>query len=113
MALDTPTGCCYIEQALDFQMKLNLDIRNAISSFAGHLIAGDLGPDDSRYSRDDLFLKHPSVVREAMVIFLHHLDVDRLLTSDEAEQRVRQYIVWKNYGDEPEAPFTKEELGNG
>ena len=38
-------------------MKLGTDVRNAISWFAHSLIAGDLGPDDSRYSRDQLFLK--------------------------------------------------------
>ena len=50
-----------------------------------------------------------------MAIFLYRLEVenDRILNHDQAEQRVRQYIEWKNYGDEPEPPFTKEELGNG
>ena len=69
-------------------MNLGIDIRSSISSFAGHLIAGDLGPDDSRYSRDELFLKHPSVVGEAVAILLYHLDVDHILNHDQAEQRV-------------------------
>jgi hypothetical protein len=98
-------------------MKLGIDIRNAISWFSQSLIAGDLGPDDSRYSRDDLFLKHPSVVGQAMAIFLYRLEIDddgMVLNHDEAEQRVRQFIEWRNYGgDEPIPPFSKEELGNG
>ena len=50
-----------------------------------------------------------------MAIFLNHLEVenDHILNHDEAEQRVRQYIEWKNYGDPPEPPFVNEELGNG
>jgi hypothetical protein len=97
-------------------MKLSLDIRNSISWFAHSLIAGDLGPDDSRYSRDDLFLKHPSVVGQAVAIFLYQLEIDadgKAVNYDQARERVRQYIEWKNYGDEPELPFTNEELGNG
>ena len=99
-------------------MKLNLDVRNSISSFVGALIAGDLGPDDSRYSRDDLFLKHRAVVREAMAVFLYRLEIDAegevVNDYDQARERVRQYIEWRNYGGhQPEPPFTKEELGNG
>ena len=81
------------------------------------LIAGDLGPDDSRYSRDDLFLKHPSVVGQAVAIFLYQLEIDaegRTVNDDQARERVRQYVEWKYYGGrQPEPPFTKEELGNG
>ena len=98
-------------------MKLGIEVRNAISWFAHALIAGNLGPDDSRYSRDQLFLKHPGVVGQAMAIFLYGLEVaedGRVLNHDEAEQRVRQFIEWKdNGGDEPEPPFGKEELGIG
>jgi hypothetical protein len=97
-------------------MKLGIDIRNSISSFAGSLIAGDLGPDDSRYIRDEFSLKHRAVVREAMAIFLYRLEVDaegEVVNHDQAEERVRQYIQWRDYGDEPEPPFAKEELGNG
>ena len=95
-------------------MKLPIDIRNAISWFAHSLIAGDLGPDDSRYSRDQLFLNHPGVVGQAMAIFLYRLEMDdkgMVLNHEEARERVRQFIEWKNYGGEPEPPFSKEELG--
>jgi hypothetical protein len=95
-------------------MKLSNDLRNAISWFAHSLIAGDLGPDDSRYSRDQLFLKHPGVVGQAMATFLYRLEMDdngMVLNHDEARERVRQFIEWKNYGDEPDVPFGKEELG--
>jgi hypothetical protein len=95
-------------------MKLGTDLRNAISWFAHALIAGDLGPDDSRYSRDQLFLKHPGVVGQAMAIFLYRLETDDdgiVLNHDQARERVRQFIEWKNYGDEPDVPFGKEELG--
>lgn len=96
-------------------MKLGPDVRNAISWFAHSLIAGNLGPDDSRYSRDELFLKHPGVVGQAMAIFLYRLEIGedgRVLNHDEAEERVRQFIEWKAFGgDEPQPPFSKEELG--
>jgi hypothetical protein len=95
-------------------MKLSTDLRNAISWFAHSLIAGDLGPDDSRYSRNQLFLKHPGVVGQAMAIFLYRLEMDEdgtVLNHDEARERVRQFIEWKNCGDEPDVPFGKEELG--
>ena len=76
-----------------------------------------MGPDDSRYSRDDLFLKHPWVVGQAMAIFLYRLETDddgMVLNHDEARERVRQFIESKNFGgDEPDPPFTKEELGIG
>jgi hypothetical protein len=98
-------------------MIIGVDVRNAISWFAHSLIAGNLGPDDSRYSRDQLFLKHPGVVGQAMAVFLYRVEVDedgRVLNHDEAEQRLRQYIEWKNYGaDKPEPPFGDEELGIG
>jgi hypothetical protein len=97
-------------------MRLGIDVRNAISWFAHSLIAGDLGPDDSRYSRDQLFLKHPGVVGQAMAIFLYRLEVDgdgRVLNHEEAAHRVRQYVEWKNYGGTPEPPFGNEELGIG
>ena len=96
-------------------MKLGTDLRNSVSWFVHSLIAGNLGPDDSRYSRDQLFLKHPAVVGQAMAIFLYRLEIDehgRVLNHDEAEERVRQYIDWKNYGGrQPEPPFGDEELG--
>lgn len=57
------------------QMKLPTDVRNAISWFAHSLIAGDFGPGDSRYSRDQLFLKHSGIVGQAMAIFLYRLEV--------------------------------------
>lgn len=99
------------------KMKLGIHVRNAVSWFAHSLISGDLGPDDSRSSRDQLFLKHPEIVGEAMAIFLYWLEMDgdgRVLNQDVAEQRVRQYIEWKRYGgDEPEPPFRNEELGIG
>jgi hypothetical protein len=74
-----------------------------------------LGPDDSRCSRDHLFLKHPGLVGQAMAIFLYRLEMDedgRVLNHNEAEERVRQFIEWKSFGgDEPEPPLGKEELG--
>jgi len=57
-------------------MRLGIDLRNSISWFAQSLIAGDLGPDDSRYSRDQMFLKYPCVVGQAMAIFLYRLETD-------------------------------------
>jgi hypothetical protein len=96
-------------------MKLGIDVRNSISWFAHSLIAGDLGPDDSRYSRDQLFLKHPGVVGQAMAIFLYRLEIGddgMVLNHDQARERVRQYIEWKYFGaDKPEPPFGNEELG--
>ncbi len=96
-------------------MKLNRNVRDAISWFAQSLITGDLGPDDSRDGRAQFFLKHPSIVGQAMAIFLYKLDVDssgRVLNHDEAEQRVRQFIRWRMYPDElPEPPFEDVELG--
>ena len=79
------------------------------------LVAGDLGPDDSRYSRDQLFLKHPWVVGQAMAIFLYRLEIGEggtVLHDEEARERVRQFIEWQDFGgNEPEPPFSKEELG--
>jgi hypothetical protein len=96
-------------------MRLGIDVRNAISWFAHALIAGDLGPDDSRYSRDQFFLKHPWVVGQAMAIFLYRLEIGEdgtVLNDEEARERVRQFIEWQEFGgDEPELPFSKEELG--
>ena len=98
-------------------MKLGIDLRNTLSWFAHALVAGDLGPDDSRYSRDELFLKHPGVVGQAMAIFLYRLEMGedgQVLNHAEAEERVRQFIEWKYYGgDEPEPPFGDKELGIG
>ena len=48
----------------------------AIRSFAQSLIAGDLGPDDSRDGRSQLFLKDPGVVGQAMAVFLYRLELD-------------------------------------
>ena len=96
-------------------MQLGTNVRNAISWFSHSLIAGDLGPNDSRYSRDQLFLKHPGVVGQAMAIFLHRLEIGddgEVLNHAEAAERVRQFIEWKYFGgDEPEPPFGKDELG--
>ena len=96
-------------------MRLGIDVRNAISWFAHALIAGNLGPNDSRYSRDQLFLKHPGVVGQAMAIFLYRLEIGedgRVLNHEAAEERVRQFIEWQDSGgDKPEPPFGKEELG--
>ena len=97
-------------------MKLGTDVRNAISWLSQSLISGNLGPDDSRYSRDELFLKHPGVVGQAMAIFLYRLEIDedgRVLNHEEAEQRVRQYVEWKTWGGKPDPPFSNEELGIG
>jgi hypothetical protein len=93
-------------------MKIGLDAQVAIRSFAQSLIAGDLGPEDSRDGRSQLFLKNPGVVGQAMAIFLDRLEIDetgRALNYDRAEQRVRQFIRWELYPPEP--PFNKEELG--
>ena len=96
-------------------MKLGINSQRAIRFFAETLIAGDLGPDDSRDGRSALFLKEPSVVGQAMAIFLHRLELaddGRVLNHDEAEQRVQQYIQWRMHpGEIPEPPFGDEELG--
>ena len=99
----------------EIRMKLGTDIRNAIRWFTFALIAGHLGPDDSRYSRDQLFLREPGIFGQAMAIFLYWLELDergRVLNHEEAEQRVRQFIRWKCDARElPEQPFSNEELG--
>jgi hypothetical protein len=50
-----------------------------------------------------------------MAIFLYRLETDedgRVLNHEAAEERVRQFIEWQDFGgDEPEPPFGKEELG--
>jgi len=96
-------------------MKLSSQTRDAIAWFAQSLIAGDLGPDDSRDGRSALFLEDSSIVGQAMAIFLYRLEIDetgRVVNHDEAEQRVRQFIRWKMHRDElPEPPFENEELG--
>ena len=96
-------------------MKIGISAQVAIRSFAQSLIAGDLGPDDSRDGRSQLFLKHPGVVEQTMAIFLYRLEIDetgRILNYDDAEQRVRQFIQWKLHPDElPDPPFEEEELG--
>ena len=96
-------------------MQLGTNVRNARSWFSHSLIAGDLGPGDSRYSRDQLFLKHPAIVGQAMAIFLYRLEIGddgQVLNHGEAAERVRQFIQWQEFdGDEPEPPFGKDELG--
>ncbi len=96
-------------------MRLDSQVRDAIAWFAQSLIAGDLGPDDSRDGRSALLLKDPSVVGQAMAVFLYRLEIDdsgRLLNHDEAEHRVRQFVRWEQYPNElPEPPFEDEELG--
>ena len=74
-------------------MKLPADVWNSISWFAHSLIAGDFGPGDSRYSRDQLFLKHPGIVGQAMVIFLYRLEIgedSEILNHRETAEPVRQ-----------------------
>ena len=56
---------------LGVTMKLGLDVRNAIRFFAESLIAGDLGPGDSRDVRSGFFLEDPYTVGQAMAIFLY------------------------------------------
>ena len=68
-------------------MRLGIDVRNSISWFAHSLIAGGSGPDDSRYSRDQLFLKHPVVVGQAMA---HFLSAWRSARTDGLEPRPRR-----------------------
>ncbi len=96
-------------------MRLDSQVRDAIAWFAQSLIAGDLGPDDSRDGRSALSLKDPSVVGQAMAVFLYRLEIDdsgRVLNHDEAENRVRQFVRWEQYPNElPEPPFEDEELG--
>ncbi len=96
-------------------MKLSRQIQNVVSWFAQSLIAGNLGPDDSHYSRDQSFLKHPHIVGQAIAIFLYRLEVNdsgRVLNHEEAEERVRAFIRWKMAPEEmPEPQFNYEELG--
>jgi hypothetical protein len=96
-------------------MKIGIDAQIAIRSFAQSLIAGDFGPDDSRDGRSQFFLKDPSVVGQAMAIFLYRLELDpagRVLNHDEAENRVHHFIRWKSYPEEkPDIPFGDDELG--
>ncbi len=96
-------------------MKIGIDAQIAIRSFVQSLIAGDLGPDDSRDGRSELFLKDPSIVGQAMAVFLHRLEMDdsgQVLNHDEAEVRVQQFVRWNSYRDEaPNPPFSDHELG--
>ena len=96
-------------------MKLSSRTRDAIAWFAQSLIAGDLGPDDSRDGRSAMFLRDPSIVGQAMAIFLYRLEIDETggaVNHDEAEQRVQQFIRCEMYPDElPDPPFEDEELG--
>jgi hypothetical protein len=100
---------------LEIRVKLGIDAQRAIRFFTETLITGDLGPDDSRDGRSKLFLKEPSVVGQAMAVFLYHLELaedGRVLNHDAAERRVRQYIQWQTCPSElPEPPFQDEELG--
>ena len=95
-------------------MQLSQNIQDAVTWFTHALIAGDLGPDDSRFSRDELFLKHPGNASQAMAVFLHRLEIGEageVLNHDEAEERARQYVSWKAYHTTPEPPFSNAELG--
>ena len=95
-------------------MQIGQSVRDAISFFTLSLIAGDLGPDDSRDGRAQLFLKDPSIASQAMSVFLHCLQTDEagdVANHDEAEERVRQYIEWKAFNERPKTPFTDDELG--
>ena len=95
-------------------MQLGDGVRDAICFFTHSLIGGELGPDDSRYSGELLFLKHPSFVYQAMSIYLFYLEVDesgRVLNHDQAEERVREFILWKHELVPPQVAFTDEELG--
>ena len=96
-------------------MKIDLDAQVAIRSFTQSLIAGDLGPDDSRDGRSLLFLKNPGIVGQAMAIFFIVLKLTRraeFSITTMRKQRVRQFIKRELYPDElPEPPFNEEEFG--
>ncbi len=90
-------------------MKLSSQTRDANTWFAQSLIAGDLGPDDSRDGRSSVFLKDSSIVGQAMAIFLYRLEFDEtagVVNHDEAEQRVRRFIRWQMYPDELPEPWS-------
>jgi hypothetical protein len=70
-------------------MKISIDAQIAIRSFAQSLIAGDFGPDDSRYSRSQFFLKNPNIVGQAMAVFLYRLELDQ----------GKVHAVWKLHED--------------
>jgi hypothetical protein len=59
-------------------MKISIDAQIAIRSFAQSLIAGGFGPDDSRDGRSEFFLKYPSIVGQAMAVFLYRLELDQV-----------------------------------
>ena len=87
-------------------------LRQTIIWFTHGLIAGEFGPDDSRYSRDQLFLKQPHIAAQAMAVFLFNLDGDCSNESyDIACTRVREYIEWKESGSRPAVTYSNEELG--
>jgi hypothetical protein len=96
-------------------MKISIDAQIAIRSFSQSLIAGDFGPDDSRDGRSQFFLKDPSIVGQAVSVFLYRLELDqdgRVLNHDEAEDRVHQFIRWTSCpAEEPDPPFSDDELG--
>ena len=56
-------------------MKIGKGSQIAICSLAQSLIAGELGPDDSRDGRSQLFLKNPGVVGQAMAVFIYRLEI--------------------------------------
>jgi hypothetical protein len=73
-------------------MRLGENLCDAISNFTFSLIARDLGPDGSRYTRDQLFLKQPRIASQAMSMFLHQLEIDdgdNVVHHDEAQHRVK------------------------
>ena len=96
-------------------MNLGIEIQRAIRFFTETLIAGELGPGQSRDWHAELFLREPGVVGQAMAVFLYRLEVTedgRVLNHDDAESRARQYIQWQMYPTEmPEPPFKDDELG--
>jgi hypothetical protein len=95
-------------------MQISKNLRESISWFTHSLIAGDLGPDDSRFSRDELFLKHPGTASQAMAVFLYNIEIDvagSVEKYEEARERVREYILWKNANGIPAIPFSDDELG--
>ena len=104
-----------LRTVLEIKVKLGIDVQRAVRFFAETLIAGDLGPDESRDGRSQLFLREPGVVGQAMAICLHRLELaedGRVLNHDEAEKRVRRFIQWQTCPAElPDPPFEDEELG--
>ena len=74
---------------------ISKQVCQAANRFTHSVLAGEFGPDDSRDSRSDAFLKQPQVVAQAVEIFLESLRIDddgNIANQDEAERHAAELI---------------------